>query len=267
MHAVECLRELGKNRVGAPAWGINSAPCHSRMSRANYPPMDKIISHDECGQKRTTDVDRLPDTCPWCRCGIEPINRGYAACETRDYKQWLAVLFRCPRQACDRHFLAFYSFREAGLQSGYELLYCRPQSQPKGRFSEQITQLSQDFVDIYNEALAAQHHGLNQICGPGYRKALEFLIKDYLIAAEPADEAKIKKTPLGDCIKKCDPKVKTTAERAAWLGNDETHYERRWVEKDVADLKILIQLTVMWIQSEILTKQLEADMPAKPQKK
>lgn len=28
-------------------------------------------------------------------------------------------------------------------------------------------------------------------------------------------------------------------ERAAWLGNDETHYVRKWPEKDVKDLKSL----------------------------
>lgn len=32
-----------------------------------------------------------------------------------------------------------------------------------------------------------------------------------------------------------------------WLGNDETHYVRRWEEKDLSDLKRLISMTVSWI--------------------
>lgn len=55
--------------------------------------------------------------------------------------------------------------------------------------------------------------------------------------------------------------VKTTAERAAWIGNDETHYARRWEDKDLDDLKTLIELTVHWIEMEIMTKKMLGDMP------
>ena len=34
------------------------------------------------------------------------------------------------------------------------------------------------------------------------------------------------------------------------LGDDETHYERRWIDKDLNDLKNLIRLTVNWIANE-----------------
>ena len=51
------------------------------------------------------------------------------------------------------------------------------------------------------------------------------------------------------------------ASRAAWLGNDETHYIRKWVDKDVQNLKSLIDLTIRWIESEIETKQLLTEMP------
>ena len=40
------------------------------------------------------------------------------------------------------------------------------------------------------------------------------------------------------------PKVASLAERDVWLGNDETHYVRKWEGKDVQDLKLLIKLTV-----------------------
>ena len=36
------------------------------------------------------------------------------------------------------------------------------------------------FLTIYNQSLSAEDNNLDQIAGIGYRKALEFLIKDYL---------------------------------------------------------------------------------------
>jgi hypothetical protein len=113
------------------------------------------------------------------------------------------------------------------------------------------------------QASAAESYGLKQIAGVGYRKALEFLIKDYCTYTRPADEAEIRKVFLGECINRFvdDPKVKDCARRAVWLGNDETHYERKWADKDVGDLKTLINLTVLWIHSCELTKQYLAEMP------
>ena len=35
----------------------------------------------------------------------------------------------------------------------------------------------------------------------------------------------------------------------------------KWADKDLADLRKLVNLTVYWISSEILTRELEASMP------
>jgi hypothetical protein len=101
------------------------------------------------------------------------------------------------------------------------------------------------------------------ICGPGYRKALEFLIKDYVIGSIPDKAAEVKRLLLGRCIQEYvgDGKVKLVAARAVWLGNDETHYERKWEDKDLNDLKTLIGLTVHWIEMDELTKKALKDMP------
>ena len=41
------------------------------------------------------------------------------------------------------------------------------------------------------------------------------------------------------------------SQRAAWIGNDETHYVRKWEEKDIEDLKILIDHVVKFIKREL----------------
>ena len=68
---------------------------------------------------------------------------------------------------------------------------------------------------------------------------------------------------LGHCIDTyiSNPSVKAVAKRAAWLGNDETHYVRKWEGKDINDLKGLISMTVSWIELERQTLQLQIDMP------
>jgi hypothetical protein len=94
---------------------------------------------------------------------------------------------------------------------------------------------------------------------------LEFLIKDYLISKtdDPTRHEHIKRKMLGACISDyvTDNRIKAVAERAAWLGNDEAHYVRRWDEHDIADLKRLIDLTVKWIEMELETGEALASMP------
>ncbi|MCW3087660.1 MAG: hypothetical protein JWQ78_1046, partial [Sediminibacterium sp.] len=123
--------------------------------------------------------------------------------------------------------------------------------------------LSPTFCIAYNESEEAENFNLKEICGVGYRKALEFLIKDYLILRNPSKEEDIKKQLLGACITQYvkNENIKQTSKRAAWLGNDETHYIRKWQDKDLKDLKLLINLTINWIEMELLTEELILDMP------
>jgi hypothetical protein len=130
---------------------------------------------------------------------------------------------------------------------------------------EGIADLSQQFVKIADQATKAEADGLGEIAGIGYRKAIEFLIKDYCIKIHPDNATSIRKLPLAQCIEQFvkDSNVKECAKRATWLGNDEAHYERIWTDHDVKDLKTLIRLTQHWISNEILTEQYLGDMKAK----
>jgi hypothetical protein len=119
------------------------------------------------------------------------------------------------------------------------------------------------FTKIYKQADIAEKEGLVDICGVGYRKALEFLIKDYAIINHPSEKEKIENKLLGACIKDyiSDVNINSVAKRAAWLGNDETHYRRIWQGKTLTDLKNLIKLTMHWMEMEKLTREYESDMP------
>jgi hypothetical protein len=55
--------------------------------------------------------------------------------------------------------------------------------------------------------------------------------------------------------------VQKLGRRAAWLGNDEAHYLRKWEDKDVSDLKLLLRLTMNAIGNRLLEQKCVAEMP------
>ncbi len=88
-------------------------------------------------------------------------------------------------------------------------------------------------------------------------------MKDYAIQKNPAAAADaIKQMFLGKCIKDyvADANVKACASRAAWLGNDESHYVRKWTERDIKDLKALLRLTEAWVLNDVLTAKYQKEM-------
>lgn len=143
------------------------------------------------------------------------------------------------------------------------LTHTYPQSiQPK-EFNSEIKDLSPDFVAIYNQSLHAEQEKLDRICGVGFRKALEHLLKDYIISEHPDKEETVKAIhSIQRCINEYidNTDIKDMSERATWLGNDETHYVRKWEDKDIQDLKNLIDITVYFISMKIKAKRYKQEM-------
>jgi hypothetical protein len=212
----------------------------------------------EHGQEEI-EIDNHPDTCPVCLRGIDPrMKFGYTAPGRSE------IVYQCPRQECRHLFIGYYSSSvfQGKILKTHHLRYLVPQTVHNREFSEYITSASVDFVKIFNQAHRAEELGMSDVAGPGYRKALEFLIKDYSTFSNPEAIEAIRQKQLSTVINEyvTDSKIRATAKRAAWLGNDETHYYRKWADKDMEDLKILIELTVRWIESELLTRQYEKSM-------
>lgn len=191
----------------------------------------------------------LPFECPYCKMTNIPITYGSLN------KNAISLYFinRCLN--CNKAYLASYD----NVYNNYlPIEMPTPSIKP---FNETIQSISSSFVSIYNEAYAAEQMGLYQICGVGYRKALEFLVKDYLISKDEARKEEIKRKNLSQCINEIeDDRIKQVAHRATWLGNDETHYVRKWEDKDVSHLKTLIDLCTKWMDAVITTEELITDM-------
>ncbi|WP_315080791.1 hypothetical protein [uncultured Clostridium sp.] len=201
------------------------------------------------------------EECPLCYKGILPNMYGEILSSDRLTK--IAIL-ECP--TCKEVFIVKYVYYN-GVEGenecwGYGIKDIFPKNSIKKIFDDQINEISQKFIDTYNQSLIAETHGLDEIAGMGYRKSLEYLIKDYIIYNNPEKEEEVKKMMLGKCINTMvdNPKIQKMAKGATWLGNDATHYVQKWADKDIDDLKKLIDLTVYWIIYEMKTREYEEIM-------
>lgn len=208
------------------------------------------------------DISQFPDECPHCHHAVkaEVISTTVAATDNI-----IDIAFQCPRHTCRRVSIAVYRREMVNpIERGgaFYLRFLHPRNPVDPVVSEHVAKVSPQYVEIFTQASKAEAFDLREIAGVGYRKALEFLVKDYCISKNPDNEEEIKAKFLGRVIDNHvdNENIKQCAKRAVWLGNDETHYVRVWVEKDIKDLKLLIQLTVGWIEQEILTDILLKDM-------
>jgi len=202
-------------------------------------------------------INETIDECPVCRIKIQPLIKTY---DLNIEKKKCQVTYRCTNRDCQELFIGTYR-----LHSGtgeYTIYKIAPKTPLREDFPDSIKTISPLFDKIYNQAISAEAYELDQIVGIGLRKALEFLIKDYVSSENPEEKETIHKLFLGNCIEQYieDSNIKACAKLASWLGNDETHYVRKWEDKDINDLKKLVKLTVNWIENVLLTKEYIEDM-------
>ncbi len=208
------------------------------------------------------DIESI-DNCPICHKGIEPIIlNNYLVGKNINILQ---RVYRCPRNQCGRIFLANYYFSHGGV---FRLKYLEPYQHEDPPLPDLLKENFPDFCEIYKQAIIADEMNLKEITGMGLRKSLEFLIKDFVIRNLKNDNAgeekinEVKKSFLGACIEKyiSDSTIKRRAKRAVWLGNDETHYFKKWPEKDITDLKNLIEITISSIEAQLLDEKYQKEM-------
>lgn len=205
------------------------------------------------------------NVCPVCKANISPFPLYAFAYDVGYCVQHACVLNYCT--GCHAPFISTYEVSADGSGNSCEINYIgsEPNRFVKQDFDNKISELSPQFDKIYNQALAAESSGLDEIAGLGYRKALEFLIKDYAIHEYQDEAESIKSKPLVQCIKNyiSADNIKTLAERSAWIGNDEAHYIRKQEDRDVSDMKSFIQAIVYFIGMMLITEDAASMNPVK----
>ena len=211
------------------------------------------------------DIDfELPNICPNCGTGMRPT---YSTCTVFEETPEIGITFLCPE--CRK--LSFVVFTimvqkpsvwvadlspEDKIFSKRVALY--PTKYIKPQIPDDMKKYFPDFYEIYAQANIAENRNLHQITGMAYRKALEYLVKQYLIEKKPDEKSKILVETLGQSISRLDyPIIKNLARAASWIGNDETHIIRKYPDKDINDMKRFINSLCHLILAEKVAEEAE----------
>jgi hypothetical protein len=141
------------------------------------------------------NVDKAPSVCPICHNSIVAVDLNTAF----QFDSRVERVYQCPNTNCQVLFLARYA-RQAANTQNFVRQRCVPFEFRCASHTETIGSISKDFCEIYGQAEKAEQHGLSLVAGPGYRKALEFLMKDYASFLRPSEKASIEKIALASCI-------------------------------------------------------------------
>lgn len=209
-------------------------------------------SFELCDDQYDIDFDTL---CPHCKTTFKPI-----ALNAYHSEDLIYATFLCPH--CKQIYFAIFF---VSIRNEVTLAKIFPNNHRSSILPKEIEAISPGFIKIYDQASIAEEQQLDEISGMGYRKALEFLIRDYASLKQPEKRNEILNASLSQCIKNFidDESVKTLATVSAWIGNDETHYLRHHADRDISDLKKFINTIVSYFMFEI---NLEDALSIKPKK-
>lgn len=188
-----------------------------------------------------------PGICPHCSI----------SCDGRDIDQhhyssnlgieFVFLIFQCT--SCNKLFTATYQVENKKS----ELCGITPQN--ISSFNDSlIEQTSPRFIETYNQALRARDNGDLNLAAIGYRTAIEILVKDYAINELQKPREEVVKKKLFPAIKEYLSKTAfvNTADVIRILGNDHTHYERKYPDLDFNLLQEYMDIFIGLIRARLL---------------
>ncbi|MBD1259000.1 DUF4145 domain-containing protein [Maribacter polysiphoniae] len=198
-----------------------------------------------------------PNICPHCHVANEP-HQLFAHFDNQTDK--LISVWRCNYNQCRKVFAV--SHIDGG--NGQFKLERNLNGLPKGPiWPEPIATLKDGqsigtekeekskFIKTYLQSLEAESNGHGEIAGMGFRKSIEYLVKDWAIHNNPDKKDKILGQWLSAVINEFfTGDLKDILDRATWLGNDHTHYNRLFEEYNIEHLKELIDLIMVELDRE-----------------
>lgn len=196
--------------------------------------------------------------CPHCGIATSPtFIDGYLIGDNNSYISPTAyIIFHCP--SCHQLYIAKYYIPHDYYITNDMMPYnlttifptCTyPEKHVLPKFKDNIKELSPGFVETYKQAcFAEENENTIGLAGLVYRKAIEFLIKDYLIKINPNNRDNIIQMPLGKCIDQLDQDMQDIARAATWIGNDETHYFKKHEDYGINDMKMFIDYLLVEIE-------------------
>ncbi len=192
-----------------------------------------------------------PNICPHCHVANHPTNL-FIRRDTKLDK--LVSVWKCAYTQCNKLFAVTHFNNGDGYIIERNLIgfpkgpnFPQPILDLKdGQTIDETSPLQSKFIKTYLQSLEAESNGYDEISGMGYRKAIEYLVKDWAIQSKPTEKELILKMWLGQVIANYySGDLKDILERATWLGNDQSHYNKLFGEFNINHLKELIDLIMV----------------------
>lgn len=172
--------------------------------------------------------------CPVCEHEIEPI----PVSDVLQGGNGILQVVRCPRHECAAIYVGLNRVNQDGTHSASTF----PNISDISLVAPEIGEYYPDFLSIYKQASLAESQGLKDLAGMGYRKSVEFLVKEYLIEKYPDLTDQISKENSGASINRLSeyPEIRDLAKSISWVGNDETHMFQKRPDYSVPEMKKFI---------------------------
>lgn len=219
--------------------------------------MDVLVFDQETHRLILERVNGVPAACPHCHEAITPSYLSGVKSQAGDLadtvigisKRKVTLTFECPR--CRNLFISLYKPVDPTSED-YRFALTVPSMAPLTKFEAEIPKISPRFVATFHEAERAEGQGIKGLAGDGYQKALEFLVKDFLLCDAKRrnnDLEYIRNMTVAECIEAGfeDVIVKKRTRKIKLLQSDEGCYYTRTEGEDLASLKELIRHVVSYI--------------------
>lgn len=203
-----------------------------------------------------------PDICPHCHVANQPGHQFHYFDNNSDK---LYSIWTCHSKICGKVFITEHIEIAEGIYYVNRFLNGLPKGPnwPKpilelkdGRTINLENVEESKFIKTYLQSLEAESMGFDEIAGMGFRKAIEYLVKDWAIHNKPNEKDKILSLWMSQIISEYFiGDVKEILDRATWLGNDQSHYNKLFEDFNISHLKELIDLIMVELDREFKKKQ------------
>ena len=192
---------------------------------------------------------KKPLFCPHCGVSTDAHFRENSIFALNEELYLLSIVYECTD--CEKKFLVVWEYNNSN-KNGNMPIFIYPSAFVNLQ-SESIEKFSPRFIEMYNQALQAETNNNLDLAAMGYRAALEILIKDYAIKELDIEEEVVIKKSLFEAIEEYlnsgnFPNLANVADVVRLLGNDYTHYHRKYPQHDFSVLKKYMDIFVKLIE-------------------
>ncbi len=210
--------------------------------------MKEINAIDISSLTLSYSYDIEPNLCPHCLNRITPL----AEYAFHNYPS-LEIIFRCPNEKCQKIFTSQYFHFNSDLvnESDYHYNSNLVEQHDETIFSDFINILSESFISKFKIAEMAEYKSYNYVATANYKEAFQNLVQDYLKIDNLYNQLYTKNKTIENYINKAinNKTLRELALNVVKIHDNTIKNVIKWNNKDVTNLKKIIQISVKEIES------------------